>query len=65
MKTLSIELEEGNELSFEETKKLNGVIFEEIIQNLPAEKSTSNIFITFSQASGTLQFEFDQLLNLQ
>ena len=38
---------------------------DKIIQNVPAENSTSNFCSNLSQASYTLQLEFDQLLNLR
>ena len=57
MKALSCELE--NEDCASET------IVDEIIQHVPAENSTLNFCTNLSQASGTLQLEFDQLLNLQ
>ena len=60
MKALSCELEDKN---------VNiitvGEIIDEIIQHVPAENSTGNFCTNLSQASGTLQLEFDQLLNLQ
>ena len=40
---------------------------DKIIQNVPAENSTSNLFTPWSQASNDLQFEFDNLrrMNLE
>ena len=60
MKALSCELE--IEASDFETA---GKIIDEIIQNVPAENSTLNFCTNLSQASGTLQLEFDHLLNLK
>ena len=57
---LSIELEKGY-LNKDERYSL----FAEVIQNLPAENSTSNFSINAGQPLNTLDFEFDQLLNLQ
>ena len=57
MKALSCELE--NQYVYTKT------IVDEIIQNVPAENSTLNFCTNLSQASGTLQLEFDQLLSLQ
>ena len=57
MKALSCELENAN--ADRES------IVDEIIQKVPAENSTSNFCNNLSQVSGTLQLEFDQLLNLQ
>ena len=60
MKALSCELENENvdDEAIEE-------IVDEIIQHVPAENSTGNFCTNLSQASGTLQLEFYQLLNLQ
>ena len=60
MKALSYELE--NE---DVDDKVVEEIVDEIIQCVPAENSTLNFCNNLSQASGTLQLEFDQLLNLQ
>ena len=38
---------------------------DKIIQNVPAENSTTNLFSRWSQASDDLEFEFDDMLNLQ
>ena len=38
---------------------------DKIIQSVPAENSTPNLFSRWSQASNDLEFEFDQILNLQ
>ena len=45
----------------------NKVIFNEILQNLPAENSTSNFCTNLTHASDILQNEFDQLrrINIQ
>ena len=61
-KALSIELEQEVPTVFE--KK---ALFDEIIQNLPAENSASNFCANLTRASDTLQEEFDQLkrMNLQ
>ena len=40
-------------------------LFDVILQNLPAKNSTPNFCTNLRQASDTLEFEFDQLLNLQ
>ena len=60
-KALSFELEENYA---EYGKK---ALFDEILQNLPAENSTTNISTNFSQVPNTLQDEFDQLkrINIQ
>ena len=60
MKALSCELENKSV-----DPKIVGEIIDEIIQHVPAENSTLNFCTNLSQASGTLQLEFDQLLNLQ
>ena len=52
---------EPKQLNDEESKAL----LDRIIQNLPAENSTSNLFSHWNQASGDLEFEFDDLLNLK
>ena len=61
-RALSIELEE---VVTERCEK--EALFDEIIQNLPTENSTLNFSTNLSQASDTLQDEFDQLkrMNLQ
>ena len=52
-----------------EVKKLSlnksKALIEKIIQNVPAENSTSSLFSRWSQASDDLEFEFDEILNLQ
>ena len=58
-RALSLELEE-NYIRFGQKE----AVYDEILQNLP-EKSTSNFCSNFSQASGTLQSEFNQLLDLK
>ena len=60
MKALSYELEDENV-----SRWTVGVIVDEIIQHVPAENSSLNLCTNLSQASGTLQLEFDQLLDLQ
>ena len=59
-RALSIELQEVRPEMCEKE-----ALFDEIIQNLPAENSTLNFLTNFSQ--DTLQDEFDQLvrMNLQ
>ena len=64
MSALSIELEEAH-LKEEEYHKLKEVLFDGILNNLPTENSTSNLFAGQAQALDTLGMEFDQLLNLQ
>ena len=61
-RALTIELEESYPLENEKKD-----IFNEILQNLPAENSTTNISTNFSQVPNTLQDEFDQLkrINIQ
>ena len=59
-RALSIELEEEY-LQIEQKV----AVFDEIVHNVPAENSTSNIFSRWSQASDDLEFEFDRMLNLQ
>ena len=58
-KALSIELEQDY-LSLDQKT----AVFNEIVQNVPAEDSTSNLFTDLSHASETLPNEFDKL-NLQ
>ena len=53
-RALSIELEGSG--TYTDRKD----VFDEIIQNLPAENSTSNFCTSLSLASDTLQDEFDQ-----
>ena len=60
IRVLSIELEKGG-AGYDEKNAL----FAEVLQNLPAENSTSNFPINAGQPVDTLEFEFDQLLNLQ
>ena len=60
MKALSCELEN----KFLESETVREIV-DEVIQHVPAENSTLNFCTNLSQASGTLQLEFDQLLNLQ
>ena len=61
---LSLELEDLKSpvLDF---KDVTRHICDRIIQNVPAENSTSNFSTNLSQASDTLRLEFDQLLNLR
>ena len=59
-RVLSIELEKGDV-----DKKEGIALLAEILQNLPGENSTSNFSINAGQPLDTLEFEFDQLLNLQ
>ena len=59
-KVLSIELE--REYVDKDDKN---ALFAEVLQNLPAENSTSNFSINAGQLLDTLEFEFDQLLNLR
>ena len=40
-------------------------VFDEILDKLPAENSATSFCTNLNQTSNTLQFEFDQLLNLQ
>ena len=40
-------------------------LLEKLIQNAPAENSTSNLFTHWSQAFDDLEFEFDAMLNLE
>ena len=68
MTALSFELDNSNdgfELDSNHTKSKKEALFNEILQNLPEENSTSNLFVGWNQASNTLEFEFDELLNLQ
>ena len=60
MKALSIELEEGT-LSNEKKQ----IVYNDILQNLPADYSTSNFGAHLSSASDTLRDEFDLLIDLQ
>ena len=59
-RVLSIELEKGD-VDVEEKYSL----FAEVLQNLPAESSTSNFRLKSGQPLEALESEFDQLLNLQ
>ena len=43
----------------------SAALFDKIIQNVPAENSTSNLLSHWIQASDDLEFEFDGLLDLQ
>ena len=56
IRALSRDLEENG--TSRDQKK---AVFDEILQNLPAENSTSNFSANFSQASDTLKLEFDGL----
>ena len=59
-RALSVELDE----EYLQTEQKNAV-FDEIVQNVPAEYSTSNLFSRWNQASDDLEFEFDHMLNLE
>ena len=59
-RVLSIELVHGHV-----GQNVREDLFTEVLQNLPAENSTSNFSINLGQPLNTLEFEFDQLLNLQ
>ena len=61
-KALSFELENGH---IERYGRSDEYLFNEILQNLPAENSTHNFFANWNQGSDTLQLEFVQLLNLR
>ena len=41
------------------------ILLEKIIENIPAEDSTSNLFSHWNQASNDQELEFDNLLDLQ
>ena len=56
IRALSLDLE-VNGASGDQRK----AVFDEILQNLPAGNSTSNFCTNFSQASDTLNLEFDGL----
>ena len=58
-KALSSEVE--HEEDFKEEKR--EALFNEILQNIPAENSSSNFYTYLSRASDTLKLEFDQLLD--
>ena len=57
-KGLSFELE-GNSTYHDKS------LFDEIMQNIPAENSAPNSSIPSTQPSNTLHLEFDKLLDLQ
>ena len=59
VKALCLELEGNYEIEQYEA------VFDEILQNLPAENSTSSFCSNLSQASDTLQLEFDNLKKMQ
>ena len=61
VKALCFELEAGNEIEVEQ----NEPFVDEILRNLPAETSTSSFCSNLSQASDTLQLEFDNLKKMQ
>ena len=56
---LSIELEQKDNLV--RLVKEKEAIFAKIIQNLPAENSTSSLLVNWTGASSTLKLEFEQL----
>lgn len=56
MEALEVKLIDTNE---------SGALLDKIIQNVPAENSTQNFFFHRIQASNDLEFEFDEMLNLQ
>ena len=60
VKALCLELEEDDH-AFEQYE----AVVDEILQNLPAESSTSSFCSNLSQASNTLQLEFDNLKKMQ
>ena len=57
---LAYELETAS-LDFE-TKALTELIFNEILQNLPAENSSATFGPSWLRASGALHYEFDHFL---
>ena len=59
-KALSIELE-NQDVEYSEKESL----LKELLENVPAESSNSNLYVTGSQNSETLVLEFDRLLNLK
>ena len=65
IRVLSIELEKGLRKTGKGFENEKNALFAEVLQNLPAENSTSNFSINLGQPLDTLEFEFDQLLNLQ
>ena len=65
MKSSVEEALDPKELDVERAGDENEALLDEIIRNLPAENSTSNLFSHWNQASGDLEFEFDDLLNLK
>ena len=64
VKAVCFELEENYD-GVEEYVDGVELIVDEILQNLPAENSTSSFCANLSQASDTLQFEFDNLKKMQ
>ena len=62
MKALSAELEIYNG---HKARRQSEVLLNEIIQNVPAENSTSNLSNSWNQTSDTLHLEFVELLNLR
>ena len=56
---LSIELEQKDNLVRLVKEKKD--IFARILQNLPAENSTSSLLVNWTGASSTLKLEFEQL----
>ena len=60
VKALCFELEENDHRVGQ-----NEPFVDEILQNLPAENSTSSFCSNLSQASDTLQLEFDNLKKMQ
>ena len=59
-KALSAELEQGSPDCHQKE-----ILFNEILANVPAENSTTNLFESWTEASDPLQYEFDQLLSLE
>ena len=60
VKALCFELEEN----YHQTERYEAIV-DEILQNLPAENSTSSFCSNLSQASDTLRLEFDNLKKMQ